>query len=147
MPRHTLLFVGCLLWSALGCTPRPSPSLHAADDAMPPPYQALAEERFGSAFEVTPNADSSYVLVTSQPTATPQNPFPTVGLFVFDMTQTTIIHEDTVTQGRANWTAPYEIEVIITPGTVQAGEAGTRLLGYRFDVRNQRTYPRSATHR
>lgn len=131
----------------LGCAPRPTATPEATPTTMSNAYEVLAQERFGKAFEATPNADSAYVLVTAKASTTPQDPFPTLRMFIFDVAKGSVIFEDTVAKGNASWQSSHEVEVTSVPGIVQGNEQGDRLNGYVFDVRYGRKRARSATNR
>lgn len=147
MLYRSLFLTGSLVLGLMGCAPRPATMPETTSTTMSTTYETLAQERFGEAFEAVHNADSAYVLVTAKASAQPQDPFPTLRMFIFDVAKDTLIFQDTVSKGDASWKSRHEVEVTSVPGIVQGNEQGDRLQGYIFDVRYGRKRPRSAVNR
>jgi hypothetical protein len=116
-----------LLSVMAGCTN----SKDAAD--TPAPYVKEAEERFGTAYECSPNATDEFILCSHRPDTTAMAPLPQVAFFVYKVADDEITYDENQFAGNVEWTGDYELEMEIVPGIVSTERPEKPK--YKIDVR------------
>ncbi len=94
----------------------------------------LAVEKYGESFDLLENETSEFCLVTGRNKSATET---TIKFFIYDKANQAVILEDFIPLGSVKWTASYQINVQIFPGTVRINNAGSGNAGYLFDVRTK----------
>jgi len=102
--------------------------------------QNYAQELYGSAYLISFNQDSTYVVVYTFLKNRPSDVSPTLSYQLLEAYSLDIVFKDLVPRADFQWVDTYTIEIKAEKGIASSEEESVRPMIYRYHVKNRKKY-------
>ena len=102
--------------------------------------EELATAKLGNPHSFEQNATGEYTIVSRALKTRPNDAYPTIRFFIYDLANEEIIHENTVPGGELSWESDFDVRVHSAVIIPDPSENDTRPKEYFYNVKTRKKY-------